>query len=368
MKKRPAKKFKRTLFAHHRHTGKVLHRRHTSYALLAFLLLAIGMLLCTASIAAYADPPPPIPHDYTVHASVKGIPPAQAVILSPIDGSTVDAVPIIVSGTCEPGAMIKLYRNNLFSGAVMCAGDGTFEIQTDLFVGPNELIARSFNATDDEGAPSDPVIVTYTPPPTPPSAPPTEPSPPSAPTTQPAPIVSRRATPETGNPLVIKAENDYRGFNVGEIVEWELEISGGRAPYAVVVDWGDGKRDVISRATAGRFTAEHVYAQAGGFRGSYAVKVTASDARGVTSMIQLMVIVNSKDVSALGSSAPSLSDRIQPTLFSWSAYAILLLMLLCFWLGERRELDILRLPGRRLAFVPVGRRPRKTTRKQSRPR
>jgi len=56
-----------------------------------------------------------------------------------------------VKGICPARFMVKIYRNDVFSGGILCAMDNTFQLQTDLFVGSNILKARVFNAVGDEG-------------------------------------------------------------------------------------------------------------------------------------------------------------------------------------------------------------------------
>ena len=361
MPKRSRKKpLKRSLLVHHRHTGKFLPRQHTSYPLVALLLVLFGVFLGGLTMRTYADPTDPISHDFTVNASVKGDPPTtSAVIASPLDGSSTAAVPITVNGTCEAGAMIKVYRNNVFSAAVLCAVDSTFSLQSDLFEGVNTLVARSFNTVDDEGPASAPVSITYNAPP--PPAPATG----SGGASQAAgsSTTPSKAAVNTDTPVkpLIKAENDYKGFGVGETVEWQVEIVGGAGPYAVSVDWGDGQKQLISRAGQGAFTISHVYTKVGGYKGSVPIKVSLSDTNGETAFIQLMVIITDKNpVSSMlnlgGTNAtPEKKSIMSSLLLSWSTYSVAAVVVFSFWLGELRQLDLLRkgvkrpkLPGTRL--------------------
>lgn len=307
MKKQSAKKLPatRALLSHHSHTGTVLGQEHTSYPLVALLLLLVGVLLCGTTMLAYADLPPAIPGGDSRRSS----PTQPALIRTPDDHTTAATAPTTISGACEAAALIKLYRNDHFSGAVLCAADGSFNLPTDLSEGANQLVARSFGMTQQEGPASVPVHITYTP-----------------------------ATRVTGHvaPVAIKAESMYQDYQPGETVSWRLALAGGKPPYTVTIDWGDGKHDTLRRNQPGSLGAVHVYDKAGGFQDGYPVKISATDARQGTSFVQLVAIV--KDQHVLGSMFARTPDpdRLQSLTISWPTYAVAVLMALSFWLGERR--------------------------------
>src|SRR5690606_8172348 len=110
--------------------------------------------------------PPAQAEDVVVTAVVQAgsIPPAAPVILSPPGESVLTTVPVPVSGTCPPGFIIKLFRNDVFSGSALCSAEGTFLISTDLLVGKNVLVARVFNAANNEGPRSADHVLYYAPP------------------------------------------------------------------------------------------------------------------------------------------------------------------------------------------------------------
>jgi hypothetical protein len=49
------------------------------------------------------------------------------------------------------------------------------------------------------------------------------------------------------NPFTIKTDFAYRGYKVGQSIEWTFEVSGGVPPYAINIDWGDGTNSLISQ-------------------------------------------------------------------------------------------------------------------------
>jgi hypothetical protein len=293
-----------------------------------------------------ADPfvyPGPVTNSYTVNTRVPGpAPTIAATIDSPVAGTVFTAAPIEVSGTCPIDTYVTLYRNGAFSGVVICAADGTWEIQTDLFPGANELQARVYSQTDVPGPMSNSVIVTYNPP-VPPTPPGEEPGNPSSDST-PRPGVSR-VPGQKFIPLIFKTTFEYKGQYTGKQQTWQVSIEGGTPPYAISVDWGDGSSSLISRAKEGVFTAEHTYKKAGKYKGSYPVKFSAIDTDGNQTFMQLLSIVNNPPLAS-GAVKPepgnNRPDYITTLLkYIWPGYAIVVLMLLSFWLGERREYWVL---------------------------
>ncbi len=257
-----------------------------------------------------------------VGAQVFGPPPTTpATIVLPAAGSRFSDIPILVSGTCYAGNMVKLYRNNSFSGAVRCASDHTFQLQTDLYEGANELTALPFDALNQAGPASPSMFVYY----------------------DVAESGSESSDASAVPQFVLVAENLYKGYFTGDVIEWQLTAVGGTPPYAFTIDWGDGSSDLISRASAGDFKVKHTYKKSGDVDDSYAIKVRASDGAGNNAFLQLMVIVREKDgtkaVPGLGSASTPPPLRL-PFSFKvlWPAYGVTLLMAVSFWLGERREL------------------------------
>jgi hypothetical protein len=341
---RPSKK----LFSHPRHTGRVLPRHHTSYPVLMLFVLLAGLFMAGLSGYVRAD-------NYSVNASVKGIPPADpAIITSPAEGANFSVVPATVSGTCPTGSYVKLYRNDFFSGVALCDASGAFEIQTDLFTGVNALKARVFNSTDDEGPTSTVVNVTYTSPaPQPGGSSDRSAAAPSASTsgvTQGSPKATGSVSASAA-PFVIQSDFLYKGFYAGDAINWQFGVDGGNAPYAVHIDWGDATSDLVSKSEAGTFNVSHTYKHPGGYKGKFTITVTATDKYGRKAYMQLFTIINAHQ----GAAGATATTSVPPTtgaktllekLFSaiWPTYFIVLFLVIGFWLGERRELELLKPP------------------------
>lgn len=314
--------------------------------MLAMIVLCVGVFLASWTRTVTAD-------QYTVNVRVPGPAPAiPATIDSPITGSNFQGsdLPIAAKGTCPANTYVALYRNNVFSGVVLCDVDNKWEITTTLFPGTNQLIARDYSMTDVPGPDSNLVIVTYVLPYTPP---------PTGGGTSSSSGSSgsggSRSTRIYTNPLLLKADYQIHGYYINTPAPLGFNLSGGTAPYAVNVEWGDSKHDLIIRQREGNISLTHTYKDAGEYRGSYVVKISVSDADGNTSYLQLMSIINNppdsaKASSTIGGVIPGITDSPNGLFsglhsdefgrlvkFVWPSYAMVVLMLVSFWLGERRE-------------------------------
>lgn len=308
----PIQKSRRLKLSPKRHTGRRLHKSNTSYPLVGVLLVMVGVLLTAMTLQVKAA-------DVVVTATANGPKPVQpAVILSPANGSQLTDSSTPVSGTCEPGYYIKLYRNEIFSGSALCTPGGTFSILTDLFVGRNDLQARTFNIADEEGPPSNIVTVYYKPQ---------------------QPIDGGL----DGSPFYLSTEYFFKAAYSGQKTTWEFDIFGGKGPFTAYVVWGDGYSDRLPASSDETFRIEHIYKTLKDMREYYTVTVRVVDSAGRSASLQLIAIMNDPNIISGALVRPNDPSPFAPgSLFSgllkfiWSAYGIVLLMGICFWLGERR--------------------------------
>jgi hypothetical protein len=134
----------------------------------------------------------------------------------------------------------------------------------------------------------------------------------------------------------------YKGVKVGDSLSWLLTLNGGQAPYAISIGWGDGQVDLISRAAAGTFSIQHTYQKAPlNDKSSYDVTITATDRAGNKSFIHLVTIVGGEKPNLAGSikQGYDMSGYIR---LAWQLALAVTLVVVSFWLGERRELSLLR--------------------------
>lgn len=282
--------------------------RRTS-ALVAAVLF--GLVVCLAPQSALA-----VTNPGTGSVGLEGViqskPPATgATITSPSSGRVFTSIPITVSGLCPTGTLVKIFANNVFVGSVMCT-NGSFSIQVDLFNGENDLVARVYDALDQPGPDSNIVRVTFD---------------------------AGQYNPSDVQLISLSSNYARRGANPGSTLTWPLNLSGGTAPYAVSIDWGDGTSpDLISLSGPGGFTGSHVYANAG----TYNILVKATDKNGVSAFLQLIGVAN----GAITSSASNAGNNNTPATIvkiMWLPAALMVPLIVAgFWLGRKYELSMLK--------------------------
>ncbi len=320
------------------HTGKIRHHKHTSYgSLLIILLLTFIPLIIVSHTVAAA----PLPVEgttegsgvYGTYAVVAGPSPKAPSINSPTNGRVfTTADPVAVKGACQSDNLIKIFTNEILVGAALCQS-GSFQLAVNLFVGNNSLIARAYNANDLVSPDSTPINLQLQ-----------------------LPSVNLSGTEQlntqgapTGQ-FYVTSQISHRGSSVGEDVTWPLSLSGGHAPYAVSIGWGDGKTDLISRGDAGQFNIHHTYDKPGNNKGSYTIVIRSTDALGNKSFLQLVTIVSgdSQPVGVAGSIKGG-SNRSGAIKLAWQAMAVIAILIVSFWLGEKRIKRGLQAPIKRLA-------------------
>ncbi len=313
---------KRKKLLSRQHTGKLVHRHNTAYGLLIVVLLfaILPLFVLSSSVGASADP---VTTSDSVFAVVSApIPTTAAEIKNITNGqvfTTAELVPI--RGTCPKDTVVKIFKNQVMAGSALCV-NGTFNLSIDLFIGANSIIARAYNINNVPGPDSAPITVTLT--------------------LATSSSGGNATGINPGNQLFLTSDTYFQGVHTKEKLTWPIIVSGGQAPYAISVGWGDGKTDLISRSQAGPFTIEHVYEKPGdGYKGSYQITVLASDQSGTKSFLQLAVIVNDTTPSALASARNGYNSSGLIRI-AWQLFIGCLLAIIIFWLGEQYEIRILK--------------------------
>lgn len=150
----PAKRARAAIAHKRRRSARPIHKRVLLHPFTVFVLLCVGVLVAGSTFRGQAA-------TYDVTATVPA--PAltgPAVITGPSNNQRVNSPEVQVQGDCPAGSYVKLYRNAAFSGATLCA-NGHFSLQTLLAAGANELKARVFNVTNQEGPTSAPVMTYF---------------------------------------------------------------------------------------------------------------------------------------------------------------------------------------------------------------
>lgn len=248
-----------------------------------------------------------------IEATISSAPPTTAAtISSPSSGSAFTTLPIQVTGICQADLLVKIFRNNVFSGSAPCT-NGSYSVFIDLFDGQNDIVAYVYDELDQEGPPSNTVTVTY-------------------------------QSPSGGGALQrVSLSSNFarRGANPDEELVWPVIVTGGTGPYAISVDWGDGQSSLASVQTPGEFNIRHSYSSSG----VYTIIVKATDSEGATAYLQLVGVANGALASQTSASSDDGLSTTSPVSnnVTWQLFTIVLpLMISTFWLGRRYELRRIR--------------------------
>jgi len=249
-----------------------------------------------------------------VEGTISSPPPTQGATISlPTNGQSFTNIPVTVSGMCPNGLLVKVFKNNVFAGAVQC-NNGSFSIVIDLFPGTNELVARVYDALDQPGPDSNTVTVNF--------------------------AASR---------VTLTSNYAKRGAFPGQELSWPIVLSGGIGPYAMSVDWGDGSApDLMSVEFPGTINIKHKYDSPG----IYNVIVKATDKNGNTAYLQIVAVANgplTQDNGSTGSENVDGKDdgskKSTPTetKILWQPAAVTIPFIAStFWLGKKYELRTIR--------------------------
>ncbi|MDB5186200.1 MAG: hypothetical protein JWL85_723 [Candidatus Saccharibacteria bacterium] len=281
-------------------------------------LAIVGLITVSTYTNVQAQAPPvenPQNGAVGMQGKISSPPPTQAASISvPTNGQTFTQIPITVRGICSGDLLVKLFKNNVFSGSAQCK-NGSYSIIIDLFSGQNELVARVYDALDQAGPDSNTVTVTY-----------------------------NDAARGVGSRVTLTSNFAKRGANPGQELTWPIIMSGGSGPYAVSIDWGDGKTpDLMSQQFPGTFNIKHKYDTPG----VYNIIVKATDANGGLAFLQLVGMANgalSQDNGSNNANGDAAASTTAPKMrILWEPAALLIPFILAtFWLGKRYELHTLR--------------------------
>ncbi len=277
-------------------------------SLLAGLVLCLG-LTTVPQVHAATDS-----GSVGLEGKISAPPPTQAASISfPRDGAVITDLPVTVTGICPNGLLVKLFKNNVFAGSAQCT-NGSFSIKIDLFTGTNELVARVYDDLDQAGPDSNVVTVSFP--------------------VQGFSIASR---------ISLTSSFAKKGANPGQKLVWPITLTGGDGPYAITVDWGDGKTaDVISQQFPGTFNIEHIYDSPG----VYNVVIRATDKNGSIAFLQLVGVANGPLTQSAGGQNAGQDNQGQTKTqvkILWQPAAISIpLIFTTFYLGRKYELFALR--------------------------
>lgn len=233
---------------HHRHTGKMLHHRHTSYRSLALVFIVaaavMGGLAVMQRVTAES-----LSISVTVHVPR---PQTPAVIALPADGVTIPDGDTMIAGSCpivSPQAVVLVSVDGATAGSAVCDGNNNFSLSADLTPGAHTILADAYSIDGDKGPSSQPLHITCR-------------------------TVVHNGT--TGRqPFTFSSDNTFTTIASNKNIEWSGTIAGNKSPYKLSVDWGDGTYGSYTVQT-GAVHASHRYANLA----SYNITVAATDSAG----------------------------------------------------------------------------------------
>lgn len=318
----------------HKHTGKVLHVRHTSHLALIIILAFLGfMIVMTQSIARAADGVVTIGVVVPGHAPTIG-----AVITSPTNSARFTDKKIKVSGTCEAYSFVTISSNSQPIGSTVCTEAGIFTLDVDLFEGTNSLTAQNYDDLNQPG-PATPAIVveldattSITTPVTIPEAtffiPSAETDATHCRTYQPASVADNQGGDVRVSivcmPLVIQKD----AVNTLGVI-----VSGGTAPYALNIDWGfDGAHTLKSVPRSGYWPIDFTYTAAG----TYKISSTITDSLGKAGSADAAVKVSGQ--TAATTPVAAIQETIKSSI-AWfetpiPLYVSAVAVTAGFWIGD----------------------------------
>lgn len=284
---------------------------HFRLLLSTLVLLAFATLISVPKSLAIGSQQNPQSGSVGLEGTIPSAPPTRAATIAvPGNGQTFTTSPITISGLCTTGMLVKVFTNNVFAGSVQCT-NGSYQLKADLFSGRNDLVARIFDSLDQAGPDSNLVSVTF----------------------------NDAQFAQFGSHVTLSSSFARMGANPGSKLTWPIILSGGVGPYAVSIDWGDGKGiELKSVSFAGIVNLTHTYDHSG----VYTVIAKATDANGTSAYLQLVGVANGKITGAVGNTKGN-GNIVIKYIILWQPLLILIpLMLLAFWLGRRHELFTIR--------------------------
>ncbi len=277
----------------------------------AFMVAALFLALGSNGASAQSSDPVQS-GSVGLTGQISAPPPTEGATISfPTNGQAFDELPVIVRGLCPDGLLVKLFKNNVFAGSVQCVG-GSFSLQTDLFVGVNELIARVYDDLDQPGPDSNIVNVTFN-------------------------------SNAIGAPNRVTLTSIFakKGANPGQELQWPILLSGGTGPFAFSVNWGDSSEpDLFSKPFNGTIDLSHIYKEPGIFN----IVVKVVDANGITAYLQLVGVANGPLSQEIGGSDTEDSGitTSRKIIIWWPSALLIPFIISTFWLGKHHMLKVMK--------------------------
>ncbi len=324
----------------HKHTGKLIHHRHTSHLSLAFMLLLVGVFMYVSAGFALVRAQQTA-GSVSVGVVVPGpAPVVGATIIGPKDGTTLtNQTTLEVTGTCAPGTFVVVLSNDQLVGSGVCTAAGIFIIQVQLQTGDNVLRALNYDNLNQAGPNTPFVGVTVTgiieqghsTTPQLPIQLAINPSiVPGLTLEQPSCGNEKTQDLPVGGALRIAVTCVPRFVQVNTQYALGLIAWGGVPPYALDISWGHNQDEtLLSLATPGARTVRFSHSNAG----AYTITLHLKDKDGKSAVVQTAVQV-------IGSTTSPIASLANDVLYtSWlktpvPLYLVSVALTLGFWGGD----------------------------------
>jgi len=339
----------------HKHTGKLIHHRHTSHIALIGILLLTGLFLYVNKSEALAEQSSSV----SVSVVVPGPPPTEgAVITSPTNGETfVDNSIIEVKGTCADNTFVVIKSNDIVVGSTVCKDSGKFELKVQLFLGKNSLSALNYDNLNQPGPVTPSVVVSVNK-----STIKTKNETTTANDAQStsqdsqnevvAPVMPSNPSIIQGvSPMIANCDN-YKAANlttggephiavvcVPRLFEPKSEqvlgviVWGGTPSYAVSVDWGDGSDETLISMKSQSYRKEAFSYKNPGI---YNITFKLKDSAGNSAIVQTAVQVNGAVITPITPIAALAGELFNISWFKTPVplYILAVSITLGFWGGD----------------------------------
>ena len=289
---------------HHRHTGKLLRHEHTSYRGLAVVLVLASVVVVAAAMVqrAAADTL------FGVYATVQGPVPGTGAIITQPDAGSIASGDTLVAGSCpiiSPQVTVVLLVDNTPAGSSMCDTANDFALPVNLTPGAHTLVAQSYTINLGQGPDSQPVNIT---------------------------AQDTGAKPVQPNAPVLSPDMPFNVLGTDRSAEWSGSITGGTAPYHVLIDWGDGTRNTYKLAAADSPHYTHHYIRLA----SYNTRIAVQDATGSSVQQQFAAVAYTTFGAAAAASTTTNDDVNRPMVAGLYGLFLTVLSISCIiWLEAK---------------------------------
>ena len=202
-------------------------------------VIMVVLVLALLPVRAFAD-------SYNVTAIVHAPLPADLPIVTGPINTNQENSGVYISGTCTvivPTVIVVLVRDNQTIGSGSCSADGKFNIFVSLVLGTNTIYPKFLTVTGLSGGYGIPISISYKL-----KMLPTKEQPKSS-----------EAEAPNGEALVVNFDYDFVSYDNLAPTKLKYTVKGGKAPYDVVISWGDNTQKKYKVNDSGEKYIEHKY-------------------------------------------------------------------------------------------------------------